>query len=252
MSSSNHRNAGRQTAAARVATMGQLTASIAHEIRQPLSAVKMSGATALRCLTNNPPEIDEARQSIESIVKDISRADDVIGRVHSFAKKDTPKRDTLDINGTILEVIPLTRAEAIKHGVTVQTQLADDLPRVQGDKVQLQQVMINLIMNAIEAMSGTGESKRELLIGTGRAEAAGVIVEVRDSGPGVAPTTAERLFDAFYTTKPSGMGIGLSISASIIDDHGGRLWASANEPRGATFQFTLPACQTVPSDSKVD
>ena len=226
--------------AARVATMGQLTASIAHEIRQPLSAIKMSGASALRWLTNNPPEIDEAKQSIESIVKDISRADDVIGRIHSFAKKGTPKRDALDINGAILEVLPLTRTEAIKHGVTVQMQLADDLPRVKGDRVQLQQVMINLIMNAIEAMSDASDGTRELLIGTSRNKA-GVLVAVRDSGPGLAPVTAELLFDAFYTTKASGMGMGLSISKSIVDDHGGRLWASANEPRGAVFQFTLPA-----------
>ena len=238
--------------AARVASMGQLSASITHEIRQPLSAVKMNGTTALQWLTKSPAEIDEAKQSIESIVKEVNRADEIIGRIRTFVRKDAPRKDTLDVNAAILEVIALTRTEAIKHDVTVQTRLADNLPSVQGDKVQLHQVMINLIMNAIEAMSGTGESKRELLIGTGRAEAAGVIVEVRDSGPGVAPATAERLFDAFYTTKPSGMGIGLSISASIIDDHGGRLWASANEPRGATFQFTLPACQTVPSDSKVN
>lgn len=228
--------------AARVATMGQLTASMAHEIRQPLSAVKVSGATALRWLTNSPPEIDEAKQSIESILKDISRADDVIGRIHNFAKKGVPKKDTLDINATILEVIALTRAEAIKHDVTLQIQLADDnLPRVQGDKVQLQQVMINLIMNAIEAMTEAIDGTRELLICTGRAEAGDVLVAVKDSGPGLASTASERLFDAFYTTKPSGMGMGLSISRSIVDDHGGRLWASPNEPRGAIFQFSLPA-----------
>jgi len=200
----------------------------------------MSGASALRWLTNSPPEIDEAKQSIESIVKDISRADDVIGRIHSFAKKGTPKRDPLDINGAILEVLPLTRTEAIKHGITVQIQLADDLPRVKGDRVQLQQVMINLIMNAVEAMSDASDGTRELLIGTSR-DKAGVLVAVRDSGPGLAPATAEHLFDAFYSTKPSGMGMGLSISRSIIDDHGGLLWANANEPRGAVFQFTLPA-----------
>jgi len=226
--------------AARVATMGQLTASIAHEIRQPLSAIKMSGASALRWLTNSPPEIDEAKQSIESIVKDISRADDVIDRIHSFAKKGTPKTDALDINEAILEVIPLTRTEAIKHGVTVQIRLADDLPRVKGDRVQLQQVMINLIMNAIEAMSDASDGTRDLLIGTSR-DKAGVLVAVGDSGPGLAPATAEHLFDAFYSTKPSGMGMGLSISRSIVDDHGGLLWANANEPRGAVFQFTLPA-----------
>ena len=232
--------------AARVATMGQLTASIAHEIRQPLSAIKTSGATALRWLTNSPPEIDEAKLSIESIVKDIVRTDHVIGRIHDFARKGAPKRDTLDINGAILEVIPLTRTEAIKHGVTVQMQLTSDLPRVQGDRVQLQQVIVNLIMNAIEAMSGASDRTRDLLIGTGRTEA-GVFVAVRDSGPGLASATDEHVFDAFYTTKPGGMGMGLSISRSIVDDHGGRLWASANEPCGAIFQFTLPAHTDSPS-----
>ena len=227
--------------AARIAAMGQLTASIAHEIRQPLSAVKMSGVAALRWLANSPPEIDEAKQSIESIVKDIGRADDVIDRIHNFAKKGTASKDTLDINRAILEVIPLTRNEAFKHGVTVQMRLADDLPRVQADRVQLQQVMINLIMNAIEAMSGASDGTRDMLICTARTEAGGVLVAVRDSGPGLTPATAINLFDAFYTTKPGGMGIGLSISKSIVDDHGGRLWASANEPRGAIFQFTLPA-----------
>jgi len=232
--------------AARVATMGQLTASIAHEIRQPLSAIKISGDAALQFLTNSPPDIDEAKESVKSIVEYIIRADDVIGRIHHLAKKGTPKKETLDINEAILEVIPLTRTEATKRGVAVQMRLADDLPRVQGDRVQLQQVMINLIVNAIEAMSGAGDGARNLLIGTERAEA-GVLVTVKDSGLGFAPATAEHLFEAFYTTKPSGMGMGLSISRSIVDDHGGLLWASADEPRGATFQFTLPALSEPPS-----
>ena len=228
--------------AARVAAMGQLTASIAHEIRQPLSAVKMSGVAALRWLANSPPEIDEAKQSIESIVKGIGRADDVIDRIHNFAKKGTALKDTLDINRAIHEVIPLTRNEAIKHGVTVQMRLADDLPRVQGDRVQLQQVMINLIMNAIDAMSGDGDADiRELHITSSYDRSEGVRVTVRDSGPGVVVEQLADLFKPFYTTKPGGMGMGLSISRTIIEDHGGRLWTSANEPRGAIFQFTLPA-----------
>ncbi|HTO60208.1 MAG TPA: PAS domain S-box protein [Bradyrhizobium sp.] len=232
--------------AARIATMGQLTASIAHEIRQPLSGVQARGTAALMWLTKSPPGIEEAKQSIDSIVKDINRANDVIGRIRNLAKKSAPKRDTIDINGTILEVIELTRTESVKHDVTVQMRLEDNLPPVQGDKVQLQQVMINLIINAIDAMSGGTDGTRALLIVTGKAEAGNVLVAVGDSGPGLAPGTAEQLFDAFYTTKPSGIGLGLSISRSIIDDHGGRLWASANEPRGAIFQFTLPALAVSP------
>ena len=226
--------------AARVATMGQLSASIAHEIRQPLSAVKMSGTTALRWLTKLPPDIEEAKQAIESIVSDVHRASDVIGRIRDFAMKGAPKRDNLDVNGVIVEVIALIRTEAIKHDVIVQTLLADNLPPILGDRIQLQQVMVNLIMNAIEAMSGSGDGPRELMIRTAEAEARDVLVAVMDSGPGLGGDP-EQLFDAFYTTKPGGMGIGLSISRSIIDDHGGRLWASANAPRGAIFQFAVPA-----------
>ena len=226
--------------AARVATMGQLSASIAHEIRQPLSAVKMSGTTALRWLAKLPPDIEEAKQAIESIVSDVHRASDVIGRIRDFAMKGAPKRDNLDVNGVIVEVIALIRTEAIKHDVIVQTLLADNLPPILGDRIQLQQVMVNLIMNAIEAMSGSGDGPRELMIRTAEAEARDVLVAVMDSGPGLGGDP-EQLFDAFYTTKPGGMGIGLSISRSIIDDHGGRLWASANAPRGAIFQFAVPA-----------
>ena len=226
--------------AARVATMGQLSASIAHEIRQPLSAVKMSGTTALRWLTKLPPDIEEAKQAIESIVSDVHRASDVIGRIRDFAMKGAPKRDNLDVNGVIVEVIALIRTEAIKHDVIVQTLLADNLPPILGDRIQLQQVMVNLIMNAIEAMSGSGDGTRELMIRTAEAEARDVLVAVMDSGPGLGGDP-EQLFDAFYTTKPGGMGIGLSISRSIIDDHRGRLWASANAPRGAIFQFAVPA-----------
>ena len=146
----------------------------------------------------------------------------------------------MDINEAIREVIELTRGEAIKTGVSVQTHLADGLPLIHGDRVQLQQVILNLIINAIQAMSGIAEAPRELLITTGLAEASGVFVAVRDTGPGLAPATVERLFEAFYTTKPGGLGMGLSICRSIIEAHGGRLWAEANEPRGAVFQFLTP------------
>jgi signal transduction histidine kinase len=147
----------------------------------------------------------------------------------------------LEINGAIREVIGLTRGEAVKNGVSVHAELAEGLPIIQGDRVQLQQVILNLVINSVEVMSGVGEGARELLISTGKAEPDSVLVAVRDSGPGLAPATLERLFESFYTTKPGGLGLGLSICRSIIEAHGGRLWACANVPRGAVFQFTMPA-----------
>ena len=230
----------------RVATMGQITASIAHEIRQPLAAIKMNGNTALRWLTKTPPEIDEASQAIESVVKDANRANDVISRTRSLVTKAKPNREAFDINEAIDEVVALTSSEATKHGVVVKMELQNNLPINQGDRVQLQQVMINLIINAIEAMSGV-EGPRELSIITETAATGDVVVKIKDTGPGFAPATLERLFDAFYTTKSSGMGMGLSISRSIIEDHGGKLLASANAPRGALFQFTLPTQTNFPS-----
>jgi len=194
----------------------------------------------LRWLTKQPPEIDEARQSIETILKDANRAADVISRIHSLVKKATPSKETLDINETILEIVALTRSESVKRGVTVQMRLSDSLPRIQGDRVQLQQVLINLIINGIQAMSDV-EGVRELHIGTEYDGSKEVRVAVRDFGPGVSVENLPHLFEPFYTTKPGGMGMGLSISRSIIEDHGGRLWASANVPRGATFYFTVPS-----------
>ena len=223
----------------RVATMGQLTASIAHEIRQPLSAIKVNGNTALRWLTRQPPEICEVWQAIEGIVKDANRANEVISRIHSLVRKAAPSKDALDINEAILEVVALTRAEALKQGVTTQTQLADHLPRIFGDRVQLQQVIINLAINAIQAMSSF-EGVRELYISSEYDASLGVRVAVRDTGPGLCLERMPDLFEPFYTTKPGGMGMGLSISRSIIEDHGGQLWASEHEPNGALFQFTIP------------
>jgi PAS domain S-box-containing protein len=224
----------------RVATMGQLSASIAHEVRQPIGAVSAHAHAALRWLDRRPPELEEVRQALAAIVKDNRRAGNVIGRISDLIKKAPPRKDRLEVNGAIGEVIELTHAEAVKNGVSVQTDLAQDLPFIEGDRVQLQQLIVNLIMNAVEAMSGVGEETRELLISTRKVEPEGVLVEVRDTGPGLAPTLLKRVFDAFYTTKPSGMGMGLSICQSIIEAHGGRLWASTNVPHGATFQFTLP------------
>ena len=207
---------------------------------QPIAATVTNADAALRWLGAQPPDLEEARQALGRIVKDGNRASEVIGRIRALIKKAPPRKDALEINEAILEVIALTRGEVVKNGVSVQTQLAEGLPLIQGDRVQLQQVILNLIINAVEAMSGVSEGSRELLIGTGKDASGGVLVAVQDSGPGLNPESFDRLFDAFYTTKPGGMGMGLSICRSIVEAHGGRIWATANDDRGATFQFTLP------------
>jgi PAS domain S-box-containing protein len=224
----------------RVATMGQLTVSIAHEVKQPISAVVTSAQAARRWLDRQPPHLEEARQALARIAKDGHRAGEVIGRIRELITKAPPRKGWVDLNEAIREVIELTRGEAVKTGVSVQTHLAGNLPLIHGDRVQLQQVILNLIVNAIEAMSGVRDGPRELLISTGKVEPDGVLVAVRDTGPGLAPATFDRLFEAFYTTKPGGLGMGLSICRSIIQAQGGRLWAEANEPRGAVFQFLTP------------
>jgi PAS domain S-box-containing protein len=225
----------------RVAITGQLTASIAHEVNQPIAAIVTSAQAALRWLDRPPPRVEEARATLARIVQDGRRARDVIARIRALINKAPPRRDRLDINAAVRELIELTRGEAVKNGVSVRTQLGDGLPLIHGDRVQLQQVILNLIVNAVEAMTGVSEGVRDLLISTGKAESGSVLVAVKDSGPGLAPASLERLFDAFYTTKPGGLGMGLSICRSIIDAHGGRLWASANVRQGASFQFLLPA-----------
>jgi C4-dicarboxylate-specific signal transduction histidine kinase len=224
----------------RVTTMGQLVASIAHEISQPVAAAVTNAHAALRWLGAQPPDLEETRQALADVIKDGTRAGDVIGRIRALIKKAHPRKDDLEINEAILEVIALTRSELVKNGVSLQTQLAEGLPLVQGDRIQLQQVILNLIVNAVEAMSGVSEGSRELLIGTGKDASSGVLVAVQDSGPGLNPESFDRLFDAFYTTKPDGMGMGLSICRSIVEAHGGRLWASRTAGPGATLQFTLP------------
>jgi PAS domain S-box-containing protein len=224
----------------RVATMGQLTASIAHEVKQPIAATVSNAQAALRWLGRQPPDLEEVRQALAHIVQDGKRAGDVAGRIRDLIKKAPPREDRFEINGAVREVIELTRSEAAKNGVRVRTELVDGLPFIQADRVQLQQVMLNLIINAVEAMSGVSGGSRELLISTGTSDSGDVRVAVRDSGPGLTPTALERLFEPFYTTKPGGLGLGLSICRSIIEAHGGRLWASADVPRSATFQFTLP------------
>jgi signal transduction histidine kinase len=224
----------------RVATMGELSASIAHEVIQPITASVTNARAALRFLNAQPPNLEETRQALGATVEQGNRATDVIERIRALIKKAPPRKDALEINGAILEVIALTRDEILKKGVSVQTQLAEGLPLIQGDRVQLQQVILNLIVNAVEAMSAVSEGARELLISTGKDASGGVLVAVRDSGPGLNPESFDRLFDAFYTTKPSGMGMGLSICRSIVEAHGGRIWASLTAAPGTTLQCILP------------
>jgi C4-dicarboxylate-specific signal transduction histidine kinase len=224
----------------RVATMGQLAASIAHEVNQPIAAAVTNAQAALRWLGARPPDLGEVRQALGRIIESGGRAGDIIGQIRDLIKKAPPHKGRFALDEVIIDVMALTRSEVLKYGVSVQTQFAEGLPRVQGDRVQLQQVLLNLILNAMEAMGGLREGARELQIRTGADAAGGVLVTVQDSGPGLDPTSVNRLFDAFYTTKPDGLGMGLAICRSIIEAHGGRLWASANEPRGAVFQFSLP------------
>ncbi|TIM37456.1 ATP-binding protein, partial [Mesorhizobium sp.] len=186
------------------------------------------------------PNLQKAREALGRIADDGRRAADVIGRIRALIKKEPPSMVAVEINETIREVIVLTQGEMTKNGVSLLTRLADGLPLVQGDKVQLQQVILNLIINAAEAMASSDEEPRELHIATNSTDSQSVLVLVADSGPGLASTNYERLFDAFYTTKPTGLGMGLPICRTIIEAHGGQLWASANLPRGAVFQFTVP------------
>ena len=223
----------------RVATMGHLSASIAHEVNQPIAATLINAQTALRLLTRQPPDVERATQAIDRIVHDGNRAADIVSRTRELFKKVTPRKDNLELNGAILEVIELTRSEMAKNRVLLQTQLTEGLPLVRCDRVQLQQVMLNLIINAVEAMSQISDGHRELLIST-RKEQSHVLVAIRDSGPGLSEVALEQVFEAFHTTKSSGLGMGLSICRSIVEAHGGRLWATANAPQGAIFQFTVP------------
>jgi PAS domain S-box-containing protein len=224
----------------RLATMGHLSASIAHELNQPLSGVVVSAETALLWLTSEQPNIPEAQKALTRIVRDGNRASEVFRRIRTLIKKAPPQKDSLDINEVILEIIGLTQGESSKYRVLVQAQLEDGLPPVLGDRVQLQQVTLNLIMNALEAIGDLANGPREILISTAKTDAGAVHVRVQDSGPGVDPANIERIFAAFYTTKPDGLGMGLSICRSIIEAHGGKLWATVAVPRGAVFQFTVP------------
>jgi PAS domain S-box-containing protein len=225
----------------RVATMGQLTASITHEVNQPLTAAVTYALAARRWLNAEPPNFHEVDGALSLVVREGKRAGEVVGRIRALIKKAPARKDAVAIDDAILEVIALTRTEAANNSVSVRTQLAEGLPHVRGDRVQLQQVMLNLIVNAIQSMSGVEDGNRELHISTVSIEPEAVSVAVRDTGHGLRPESLPRLFEPFYTTKPDGMGLGLSICRSIVEAHGGRLWATRCEPRGALFQFTIPA-----------
>ncbi len=222
----------------RVATLGELTASIAHELNQPLAAVVNSANACIRWLAAH--HLEHARESALRVVADGHRAADIIHRLRALAQKAPPQKDWLDLNVSIREVLALLQSDVHRHGVALATRLAGDVPPLWGDRIQVQQVLLNLLMNAIEALSEVAEGPRELGVSSQRGAAPEVVIAVRDSGPGLDPQGLDRLFDAFYTTKPHGLGMGLAISRSIIEAHGGRLWATAQVPRGAVFQFTLP------------
>ena len=223
----------------RVTTLGELTASIAHEVNQPIGAMVTNAAACTRWLAAKPPEMAEAKAALANILADGKRAGEVIARIRALTRREAPRMELLDVNRKVREVVAFAEHELKTHGIVLRTELAPALPSVAGDRVQLQQVLLNLVVNAIEAMSGVDDRARELTIVTAAKEPGGVVVEVRDSGPGL-DEGAERVFEPFYTTKAQGIGIGLSISRSIVEAHGGRLWANPNEPRGAVFRFTLP------------
>ena len=227
----------------RVNMMGELAASVAHEVNQPLTGIVSNGSACLRFMAGDTPNLEEAREAVRDIVRDGKRAGEVIARIRALTKRTAPPREKLDLNETIREVLAIVGDEAKRNSVVIRTQFADDLSPVSGDRVQLQQVLLNLVMNAMEAMSGVGERARQLVISTRNIDQDRVQVTVEDSGTGLDPNTLARIFEPFYTTKPSGMGMGLSISRSIVQNHGGRLWATANDGPGTNFHFTLPKYQ---------
>jgi C4-dicarboxylate-specific signal transduction histidine kinase len=225
----------------RLSMMGELSASLAHEITQPIATARNNARAALNFLEREPVDLSEVREALGCIVDDTDRVGSIIDRIRDQVKKAPPRKHRFDLNEAINEVIGLARSAITKNGVLVQTSLTREKLLVDGDRVQLQQVVLNLLLNAVEAMGSVPEGSRELSVSSGDSETDGVLVAVCDSGPGIEPDHLELVFETFYTTKPSGVGMGLSICRSIIDAHGGRLWAGANEPRGAVLRFTLPA-----------
>jgi C4-dicarboxylate-specific signal transduction histidine kinase len=225
----------------RVVTMGELSASITHEVNQPIASARNNVIAALNFLDRNPPDLQEVREALVAAVKDADRVSAIVGRMRALMQKASPRLDRVDMNEALEEVIELTRGEALKNGVSVESQLAKGLPVISGDRVQLQQVVLNLILNAVQAMGAVSDSARQMLITTRQIELNDLYVGIQDTGPGLNPETLSRLFEPFYTTKPNGMGMGLAICRSIIESHGGRLWATACQPHGALFQFAIPA-----------
>jgi C4-dicarboxylate-specific signal transduction histidine kinase len=224
----------------RIATVGQLTASIAHEVNQPVTALVTNAQSALHMLSANPPDLKQAREALDDIIKDGRRVSEVIDHIRALVKKAPAQTHAVDVNEVVTETIALTRSAIVRNDVSLETRLDGDLPPIHGDRVQLQQVMMNLVMNAVEAMSAVDASARELRIGTDKGQE-GIFVTVRDSGPPLKSEDLDRFFEAFYSTKADGMGIGLAICRSIVEAHGGRIWATANQGSGATLHISLPA-----------
>ena len=227
--------------ATRVTTLGELSASIAHEVGQPLAAIVTSGEACLRWLGHRTPQPEEVRACVEHMIAEGRRASEIVLRIRSLTKRASPQKTRLELNDVVNEVVSLVQREVVNHRVSLRLKLASGLPPLLGDRVQLQQVLINLVMNGIQAMADIGDDPRELLIESRRDNDGHVVVAVQDFGPGIDPANADRLFDAFFTTKSDGMGMGLSICRSIIEAHGGRVWASNNAGHGAVFQFSLPS-----------
>jgi C4-dicarboxylate-specific signal transduction histidine kinase len=225
---------------ARIATLGELTASLAHEINQPLGAVVTNGSASLRWLDANPPNLEEAREAIARTIDEANRASEVIKKTRTLLQKSSPEMRPLDVNEIIREVLVLSDAELLRSGVVVHSELAVDVPTVRGDRVQLQQVMLNLIMNAIEAMCTVVDRPRTLMIRSAK-DGAGVVIQVQDSGIGLKAEEIDWIFEPFFTTKAQGIGMGLPIARSIVEAHGGRLWVTPEPSYGTVFQFTLPA-----------
>ncbi len=223
----------------RVTTMGELTASLAHEVNQPIAAAVTDANTCLRWLKRDQPDLEEAREAAARVVKDVTRASEIVSRVRVLFKKGTAQRELVDMNRVIREMVALTRSEATQHSTSIGAELAPDLPQVMGDRVQLQQVLMNLMVNGIDAMNDARQT-RELTIKSQRADHEHIQISVSDTGVGLPSDQSDQIFNAFFTTKPHGTGMGLRISRSIIESHGGRLWAENNSARGSTFHFTLP------------
>ncbi len=223
----------------RVTTMGELTASLAHEVNQPIAAAVTDANTCMRWLTRDHPDVEEAREAASRVIKDATRAAEIISRIRLLFKKGAPQQELVDVNEVIQEMVVLLRNEASRYSISVRTELVADLPQVMGDRVQLQQVLMNLMNNGIDAMKEVAAT-RELALKSQRAGNGELMVSVSDTGVGLPPQQADQIFNAFFTTKVDGTGMGLRISRSIVESHGGRLWAANNSPRGASFHLTLP------------